>query len=107
MHAENLMQRIECHEHHGCCAIWIRDDTAMELHVPWVNLGNDERHMRIHSECGGLVDRNRICLARDWDIVSRNVAARAEESDVDFFERSGIEFFYRDRVTAELHRFPH
>ena len=87
MHAENLMQRVECHEHHSRCAIWIRDDSAMELHVVCVNLGNDERHMWIHSECRRLVDRNRIRLARDWDKVSGNVAARAEESDVDFFER--------------------
>src|SRR6266852_6119885 len=61
--------------------------------------------MWIHAECRRLVDRNGICLARDRDIVSGNVAASAEESDVDFFERSGIEFFYRDRVTAELHGF--
>ena len=78
----------------------------MEFHVLCVDLRNDQRHMRIHSECGRLVDRNGICLARDWDIVSGNVAARAEESDVDFFERSGIEFFDRDRVTAELNGFP-
>src|SRR5882724_3635752 len=100
------MQRVECHEHHCCCAIWIRDHTAMEFHVLCVDLRNDERHMRIHSERGRLVDRNRICLARDRDKLSGNVAARAEESDVDFFERSGIEFFYWDRVTAELHGFP-
>jgi hypothetical protein len=62
--------------------------------------------MRIHSECRRLIDRNGIGLARDWDIVSGNVAASAEESDVDFFERSGIEFFYRDRVAAELNGFP-
>src|SRR5262249_6784781 len=41
MDAENLMQRIECHEHHGGCAIRIRDDSTMELHVVWVDLGND------------------------------------------------------------------
>ena len=86
------MQRIECHEHHGCCAIRIRDDSAMEFHVLCVDLRNDERHMRIHSECRRLVDRNGICLARDWDIASGNVAARAEESDVDFFERSASSF---------------
>src|SRR6266404_7590112 len=97
------MQR---HEHHGCCAIWIRDDSAMEFHILWVDLRNDERHMRVHAECRRLVDRNGICLARDRDTVSGNVATRAEESDFDFFERSGIEFFYEDRVTAELNGFP-
>src|ERR687892_551286 len=100
------MQRVECHEHHGRCAIRIRDDSAMEPHVPSVDLGNDKRHMRIHSECRGLIDRNGICLARDWDIVSGNLAARAEENDVDLFERSGIELFYWDRVTAELNGSP-
>jgi len=44
--------------------------------------------MRIHSECRRFVDRDGISLARDWDIGSGNVAARAEESDVDFLERS-------------------
>src|SRR6476660_4886758 len=28
--AENLMQRVERHEHHGCGAIRIRDDSSME-----------------------------------------------------------------------------
>src|SRR6267154_1787019 len=102
MRAENLMQRVKGHEHHGCCAIRIRNDSAMESHVLSVDLRNDERHMRVHAECRRLVDRNGICLARDWDIVSGNVAAGTEESDVDFPERSGIEFFYWDRVTAEL-----
>ena len=104
--AENLMQRIKGHEHHGCCAIWIRDDSAMESHVLCVDLRNDERHMRIHSECRRLVDGDGIRLARDRDIVSGNVAASAEESDVDFFERSCIELCYRNRVAAELNGFP-
>ena len=100
------MQRVKRHEHHGCRAIWIRDDSAMESHVFCVDLRNDERHMRIHSECRRFVDRNGIRLARDRDIAPGHVAARAEESDVDFFERSGIEFFDRDRVAAELNGFP-
>ena len=82
------MQRKECHQHYGCCAIWIRDDSAMEFHVLCVDLRNDERHMRIHSECRRLVDRNGICLACDRDMAPGHIAARAEESDVDFFERS-------------------
>src|SRR6476646_9916222 len=106
MHAENLMQRVESHEHHGCCAIRICDDSAMDSHILCMDLRNDERHMRIHSKCRRLVDRDGICLARDRDIVSGNVAARAEKSYVDFFERRGIEFFYWDRVTAELNGFP-
>src|SRR5262249_39073238 len=97
---------MECHEHHRCCAIWIRDDSTMKLHVVWVDLGNHERDMRIHSECRRLVDRDRIRLARDWDESSGNIAARAEERDVDFFERFGVEFFYQDRVAAELNGFP-
>jgi hypothetical protein len=62
--------------------------------------------MRIHSECRRFVDRNGICLACDRNILSGHVAARAEESDIDFFERSSIEFFHRDRITAELNGFP-
>src|SRR4029077_6936188 len=78
----------------------------MESHILGIDLRNDERHMRIHPECRRLIDRNGICLARDWDMAAGNVAARAEESDVDFFERCGIEFFDLDRVTAELNGFP-
>src|SRR5580765_3238465 len=106
MDTENLMQRIECHEHYGCCAIWIGDHSAMELNVVRVDLRNDKRHMRIHSECRRLVDRNGICLARDRHMTAGHVAAGTEESDVDFFERSGVKFFDRDRVTAELNGFP-
>src|SRR4029077_12084493 len=83
----------------------IRNDSAMESHVLCVDLRNDERHMRIHSECRRLVDRNGIRLACDRDMAAGNLAAGAEESDVDFPERSGIEFLYQDRVTAELNGF--
>ena len=78
----------------------------MLFHVVCVDLRNDQRHVRIHSESRRLVDRDGISLARDRDKVSRNVAARAEEGDVDFLKRSGIEFLYRDRLTAELNGFP-
>src|SRR5215472_9661154 len=78
----------------------------MNFHVLCVDLRNHERHMRIHSECRRLVDRDGICLARDGDKPSRDVAARTEESNVDFVERSGVEFSDRDRVSAELNRFP-
>src|SRR5215831_17641957 len=97
---------MESHQHHSCRAIWICDDPAMKFHVLCVDLRNDERHMRIHSECRRLVDRDGISLARDWDIGSGNVAARAEESDIDFFKRSSFKLFNRDRVTTELNRFP-
>src|SRR5262245_1316280 len=78
----------------------------MLFHVVSVDFGNDQRHVRIHSECRRFVECNGICLARDWDKASRNIATRAEESDVDFLERFGVEFLYRDRVTAEPERFP-
>src|SRR5262249_4350250 len=52
-----------------------------------------------------FVDCDGISLARDRDIFSRNVTASAEESDVDFLERIGAEFFYRDRLATELNRF--
>ena len=53
----------------------------MESHVLCVDLRNDERHMRIHSECRRFIDCNGICLARDRDIVSGHIAAGAEEGD--------------------------
>ena len=78
----------------------------MEFHVVGVDLRNDERHLRIHSECRRFVDRNRIGLTRDRNMASGDIAARAEERDVDFVEGSGIEFFDGDGIAAELNEFP-
>src|SRR5262245_17002530 len=79
----------------------------MLFHVVSVDFGNDQRHMGIHSERRRFIDRNGTSLARDGNKLSRNVAARAEESDVDLLKRSRVEFLYRDRFTAELDGFAH
>src|SRR5262245_27548274 len=96
---------MERHEHHGRRAIWICDDSSMIFHIICVDLGDDEWHMRIHSECRRFVDRDGFSLARDWDIFSPNVPAGAEENDIDFLERLGAEFFYRDCIATELDGF--
>ena len=73
----------------------------MATHVVRVDLRNHERHMRLHSKCRRFVDGDRIRLARDRNIISGDVAARAEESDIDLVEASIVKFFYGDGFTPK------
>jgi hypothetical protein len=58
----------------------------MAPHILGVDLGNYQRHMRIHPECRRVVDNNCIRLASNRHIFSRDFAAGAEKCDVDLFE---------------------
>ena len=78
----------------------------MAAHIVRVDLWNHQRHVRLHSECRGFIDRNRFRLARDRNIFFGNIAVRAEESDVDFVERPVCEFLYGNRFTTKPNRFP-
>src|SRR6266850_3513205 len=78
----------------------------MAAHIVRVDLWNHQRHVRLHSECRGFIDRNRLRLARDRNIFFGNIAVRAEESDVDFIERLVCEFLYGNRFTTKPNRFP-
>jgi hypothetical protein len=70
-------------------------------HVVRVDFRDHERHMRLHSKCRRFVDGDRIRLARDRNIISRNIAARAEERDIDLVEGSIVKFLYGDGFTPE------
>ena len=78
----------------------------MAAHIVRVDLWNHQRHVRLHSECRGFIDRNRVRLACDRNIFFGNIAVRAKESDVDFVERPVCEFLYGNRFTTKPNRFP-
>ena len=100
------VQRIKRHQHDCGGAIGIRDCPAMAAHIFRVDFWNHQWHLGVHSERRRFVDRNRVRLARDRDILFGNIAIRAEKRDVDFVERSVGEFLYGNRFTAKPNRFP-
>src|SRR4030095_383200 len=88
-HAANTkdaVQRIKRHQHDSGRAIWVRDYSAILPYVFGVDLSNHQRHMLIHPKGRRFIDRNRVRLACNRNIISGNVATRAEKSDVDFVE---------------------
>ena len=58
LHVERAVQRIDRHQCDGGGAIWISDDSTMQLHVITVDFWNDKRNVRIHPEHGGVIDHD-------------------------------------------------
>jgi hypothetical protein len=63
--------------------------------------------MWIHPKGRRFIYRNRVRLARHRNIISGNVAARAEKGDVDFVERSITQFLHGDRFFAKTNGLSH
>src|SRR4029453_2441987 len=100
-HTKDAVQRIKRHQHDSRRAIGIRDYSAILPDVFGVDLRNHERHMRIHPKGRRFIDPNRVRLAGHRNIISGNVATRAEKGDVDFVELSITKFSHGDRFFAK------
>src|ERR1043166_3834062 len=77
----------------------------MCAHIVSVDLWNDQRHIRLHSEDRGIVDYDRSGLARDRDPLSRCFATRAKKGDVNLIEGTFGELFDCDRIVTKANRF--
>jgi hypothetical protein len=77
------MQRINRHQRDCGCAIWIGNDSAVELDVAAINFRNHQRHVRFHSKGRRVIDHNRTGIASDWGKFSRDRRACTKKRDVD------------------------
>ena len=87
--AKRPVQRIERHERDRGGAIWIRDQSGMLPNVFAIYFRNHQRDIGFHPEHGGIIDHNRAGRARDRCVTPRDVAAGAEEREIDALKRRG------------------
>ena len=106
-HAERLMQRIQRHERDGRGAIWIGDDAFVFLHIGSVDFRHDERDTVVLTERAGIVHHHTTGFGCDGRKLPRNVAARAEQRDVDARERILGQFGDRDVCATKFERLAH
>jgi L,D-transpeptidase-like protein len=104
--AERAMQRINRHESHGGGTVWIGNDATVISHVAAIYLRNNERHVRIHAECGRVIYDDGSGRARQGNKVARDLAPRAEESDINFLERILGQLLDRNRLIAKKNFLP-
>src|SRR6202022_3481420 len=104
--SKRAMQRVNCHQRDCGRAIWIGNETAVLLYVLPIDLRNDQRNVRIHSENRRGVDYDRARFARSRDEPSGGLSARAEKCDVDLVEGVFAEFFHCNWLIAKLNVFP-
>ena len=80
----------EGHQHGGELhrrAVGVGDDPLVAFEVVRVHLAHDERHVRVHSPRGRVVDHGRASSGRLRRECLRRVRAGAEQRDVDALER--------------------
>ena len=71
---------------------------------PRVDLGDHQRHVRVHPEGRGVVDHDGAGLHRDRRELPRDAAAGREQRDVDAVEGVLVELLDDDLLAAEVER---
>ena len=104
LHAEFLMQRMQRHERDRRGAVRIRDDAFVLLHVRAIDLRDDQRHVRIHAKGARVIHHHRARLHRERRVLSRDVAACAEERHVHAGKGVVAQFLDDDFLAAKRQR---
>lgn len=58
------MNRLQRHQHNDRRTVRIGNDSMMLTDIFRIDLRNNQRHVRIHAECAGIVDDDRAPLDR-------------------------------------------
>jgi hypothetical protein len=87
-------------------AVRVRDDALMLGDRVRIHLGHDERHVRLHAECGGVVDHHGARLDRSGRHLPRDAGAGGEKREVDAAERVLVEHADFDVSPTEADFFP-
>src|SRR5690348_7400338 len=85
-------------------AIGVGDDAAMRPHRLRIDLRNDERHLRVHAEGGGVVHDHGALLHGERRETLGSAPAGGKERDVDTAEAVLLELAYGERLVAEGER---
>ena len=86
-------QRHQCGDRR---AVRLGDDALVVADAAAVDLGDHQRHVRVHAEGGGIVDDDGAGLDRDRRVLLGNAAAGREQRDVDAVEGAVGEFLDHD-----------
>jgi hypothetical protein len=99
-----LVDRPQRHQRRDRRAVWNGDDTPVLPDSVRVDLGDHQRHVRVHSEGGGIVDHDGAGFGRDRRKSPGNATAGREQRDVDAVERALIQLLDHDGLPAEIDR---
>ena len=80
--AGQVIQRLQGHAHDDGGTVGVGDDAFMFQDRLGIDLGNDQRHFRIHTEGAGVIDDNCAGFHGDGGKILGDAAA-CEEGDVD------------------------
>ena len=80
----------------------IGDDALVLPDTARVDLGDHQRHVRVHAEGRGIVDHDRASLDGSGCELPGDVAARREQRDVDTLKGLLSELLDHDPLTAEV-----
>ena len=98
------VERSNRHEHDRGRAVRIGDDPLVPFDILGVDLGHHQRHILVHAEGAGVVDHHRSGGDHRGTERAGDVAARAEQRDVDAAERGFGHLFDRNILALELQR---
>ena len=99
--ATRLVQRLERHHGHDGRAVRAGEDALVAAGGVGIDLGDHERHRRVHPERARLVHHHCPRLHRLGRKLLRLRRARGEERDVDALERAGANPLDPDRLPLE------
>ena len=103
---EGVVQGFQGHDHLDGRAIGVGDDALVLGDVVRIDLGDDQRNLRVHPEGARIVDDHRAGLRGDRAELPRDRSGRARKDDVDALERRGNERLDRIRLPLEVNRLP-
>ena len=96
-----VVQRLQRLDHLRRRAVRAGDDALVLADVLRVDLGDDQRHLRVHAPVAALVDHHATAPDRLGDEVAGDVVGRAGDGQIDAVERLGPEFLDRVLPTGE------
>ena len=83
----DIVERLQPHDHDDGRAVRVRDDALVRLDRLGIDLGHDERHLRVHAEGTRVVDDDRPCLD---GMGSKLLACRTARKERDVNSLKGV-----------------
>ena len=101
----DLVQRIDSGDGDDGGAVGVGDDALVVLHILGVDLRNDQRHIGVQTECGGVIHEGGTGCHDGRGKPLGNVVFSSTQDDVHTLKGFIAGFLYGDIFAAELHGF--
>ena len=99
-----LMDRPQRHQRGDRGAVRVGNDALVIANAVRVDLGDHQRHVRVHAEGGGIVDHDGAGLDRGGRELPGDAATCREQRDIDAFKGMFGDLFDHDLLAAERNR---